>query len=261
MISGDLNICTNRSIKTEIRYGQLAVTTFKLFESDNQRVNVEMFFSQRHTCLHCTPPVIKFTPSIDRTALSSFFISDLNPKMGKDRLTGHRAKLSEAIRQAQDDIRQQLVPAGADVSDELQNEARKRAHLSSIDFNSFETVDLELEKPVERDPLCGREWIEEHLDYTRRYRITQTEIDSAADFRRQNTKECLAPGTRHNETIMILHNEEKPQNGDDQADSVISDSDESENLEPIGRQSPQPHDMNDERIVDYTLNPVICLFN
>ena len=109
-----------------------------------------------------------------------------------------------------------------------------------------------MEKPIERDPLLGREWIEQHLDYTRRYRITEAEIESAADFRRQNTKECLAPGQRYNQTIMIIPDEKQ---ADDQSDD-FSENSENENVDPIGRESPKPNDMNDERIVDYTLNPV-----
>lgn len=167
---------------------------------------------------------------------------------------GHRAKLAEAIRSAQDDIRRQLAPSvtSSNISAHLNAEAAKRAHLSVIDYDSFETIDLEMEKPVERDPLIGREWIEQHLDYTRRYRITQAEIESAADFRRQNTKECVAPGARHTETIMIIPDEK---NLDESLDETESIQDENLDPHPVGRESPKPHDMNDDRIVDYTLNP------
>ena len=42
--------------------------------------------------------------------------------------------------------------------------------------------------------LCGRDWIEDHLNYERRHHITDKEVESAAEFRRQNAKDCQAEG-------------------------------------------------------------------
>lgn len=167
-------------------------------------------------------------------------------------LTGHRAKLAAAIRSAQDDVRRQLLPEGHSSSD-LSKEARRRAHLSEIHFDSFETIDLEQKAPIERDALCGREWIEDHLDYTRRYRLTDKEVESAADFRRQNAKECVAPGSKDRlETILVMPADESAMS---HSSSDCSDDDEGGDMaQNIGRESPNPGDMNDERIVDYTLN-------
>ena len=49
---------------------------------------------------------------------------------------GHRAKLTEAIRTAQDDIRRQLAPSvtSSNISAHLSEEAAKRAHLSVIGY-------------------------------------------------------------------------------------------------------------------------------
>jgi hypothetical protein len=95
--------------------------------------------------------------------------------MGKNNFIGHRAKLSEAILTEQSALKRELFGQS---SVDLTNEEKIREHLSGINYESFETIQLENEKPVERDALCGREWIEEHLDYTRRYKITQAQIDS-----------------------------------------------------------------------------------
>ena len=121
--------------------------------------------------------------------------------------------------------------------------------MSEIHFDSFETIDLEQKVPIERDALCGREWIEDHLDYTRRYRLTDKEVESAADFRRQNAKECVAPGSKEQlETILVMP-------ADEQESSSESSDDNGEDVaHNVGRESPNPGDMNDERIVDYTLN-------
>ena len=35
--------------------------------------------------------------------------------------------------------------------------------------------------------LCGRDWIEDHLNYERRHHITDKEVDSAAEFTRHRT--------------------------------------------------------------------------
>ena len=66
---------------------------------------------------------------------------------------------------------------------------KKREHLSSIAYGSYINEKVEVENKNE-NILCGRDWIEDHLNYERRYHITDKEIDSAAEFRRQNAREC-----------------------------------------------------------------------
>ena len=106
--------------------------------------------------------------------------------------TGYRAKLAEAIREAQKEVREKLVPPSTNQSNltesssRLKHEIRQRAHLSALNYDSFETIDLEKSKPVEREALIGREWIEDHIDYTRRYRLTDKEIQDRISYYKVN---------------------------------------------------------------------------
>ena len=109
--------------------------------------------------------------------------------------TGYRAKLAEAIREAQKEVREKLVPPSTnqsnltELSSRLKHEIRQRAHLSALNYDSFETIDLEKSKPVEREALIGREWIEDHIDYTRRYRLTDKEIQDRIFYHKVNPKD------------------------------------------------------------------------
>ena len=71
--------------------------------------------------------------------------------------------------------------------------------MSSIDMNSqLSTNHIEPTLIREKNEiLCGRDWIEENLNYERRHRITDQIVDSAADFRKQNKTQCQASGYRH----------------------------------------------------------------
>ena len=131
--------------------------------------------------------------------------------------------------------------------------------------------------------LCGRDWIEDHLNYERRHHITDKEVDSAAEFRRQNAKDCQAEGNGFishfkcprcdiairlplsnndeirdpirkpiqvkDETIIVF-----PKSSGPPLREVISQTINAGDRILEGRESPNPADMRDGRIVDYTLN-------
>ena len=104
-----------------------------------------------------------------------------------------------------------------------------------------------------REPLVERNWIEQHLEYTRRYNLTDDAVASAADFRRQNKEECLASLEKETENYLLL------ESGDESFESELSEDHEavSRKAEAIFRPtSPNPYDLKDDRIKDYTVNHV-----
>jgi len=123
--------------------------------------------------------------------------------------------------------------------------SEKRDAMSSIDMNSqLSTNHIEPTLIREKNViLCGRDWIEENLNYERRHRITDQIVDSAADFRKQNKTQCQASGYSETQTILMFPPEETP------LAEIAAQTAQIELNETV-----DPADMRDERIVDYTLN-------
>merc|ERR1712168_1205655 len=117
---------------------------------------------------------------------------------------------------------------------------------STIDFGSYQKENTMVQQKNE-NMLCGRDWIEDHLNYERRHHITDKEVESAAEFRRQNARDCQAEVKE--ETIIVF-----PKSSGPPLREVISQNIETGDRILEGRESPNPADMRDGRIVDYTLN-------
>jgi len=154
-----------------------------------------------------------------------------------------RAKFTATLHAEQQKVQIGLI-GDASVSEELQ----KKNHLSTLKFDSFESVNLD-RVPSPREPLLERNWIEQHLEYTRRYNLTDDAVASAADFRRQNKEECLAGGDGDNaENYLLIAESDESFQSEDQFEDPKKDADK------YRPNSPNPYDLKDDRIKDYTVN-------
>ena len=100
-----------------------------------------------------------------------------------------------------------------------------------------------------------RNWIEQHLEYTRRYNLTDDAVASAADFRRQNKEECLARGDGDNAENYLLVAE-----SDESFESEDNFGELNQVEDKYRPNSPNPYDLKDDRIKDYTVNHVRLIY-